>query len=72
MPGREAEDMPADETSPSPGSDHSLIPSEPGEGLLGEDQGAGREDQGAGDEDQGADGDAKGADVLPFRQAGEA
>ena len=33
MPGREAEDMPVDEkTSPSPGPDHSLIHSGPGEG----------------------------------------
>ncbi len=33
MPGREAEDMPVDsKTSPSPGPDHSLIPSGPGEG----------------------------------------
>jgi len=72
MPGSEAEDVPVDGTQPSPGSDHSLIPSEPGEGRLGEDKGAGGEDQGTAAAGQAPDSDAQGADVLPFRQAGEA
>jgi len=39
MPGREAEDMPVDgKTSPSPGPDHSLIRSGPGEGPAYTDQ----------------------------------
>jgi molecular chaperone GrpE len=59
MPGREAEDMPADGTSPSPDPDRNLTPSGSGEGPGGAAKGAGAAAQGQAAEAQGGTDGAK-------------
>src|SRR4051794_3397764 len=49
MPGSEAEDMPVDETSPSPDPGRNLTPPGAGEGPAGVAQGSGGDPQGPGD-----------------------
>ena len=49
MPGREAEDMPVDETSPSPDPGRNLTPPGAGEGPGGVAQGSGGDTPGSGD-----------------------